>query len=170
MKISIWWMFLFHWAILMAYGEINPDQCWITLRWRHNGQDSVSNHQPHQCLLNRLFGCRSMKTSKLRVTGLCAGNSPGTGEFPAQMASNAENVYIWWRYHDVMACGLTAPINYYLDHCCFIVIYTFKITFYWNFCHQKYVVLPGGRPEDLVHFGQGTLSLTWFNFNLSMNK
>ena len=25
---------------------------------------------------------------------LCAGNSPGTGEFPAQMASNAENVSI----------------------------------------------------------------------------
>ena len=30
------------------------------------------------------------KTSKLSVTGLCAGNSPGTGEFPAQMASNAK--------------------------------------------------------------------------------
>ena len=40
------------------------------------------------------------KTSKLRVTGLCAGNSPGTGEFPAQMASNAENISIWWRHHD----------------------------------------------------------------------
>ena len=40
-----------------------------------------------------------MKTSKLRVTGLCAGSSPGTGEFPAQMASNAENVSIWWRHH-----------------------------------------------------------------------
>ena len=38
------------------------------------------------------------KTSKLRVTGLCAGNSPETGEFPAQMASNAENVSIWWRH------------------------------------------------------------------------
>ena len=35
----------------------------------------------------------------LRVTGLCAGNSPVTGEFPAQMASNAENVSIWWRHH-----------------------------------------------------------------------
>ena len=29
------------------------------------------------------------------------GNSPGTGQFPAQMASNAENVSIWWRHHDV---------------------------------------------------------------------
>ena len=28
------------------------------------------------------------------------GNLPVTGEFPAQMASNAENVYIWWRYHE----------------------------------------------------------------------
>ena len=40
------------------------------------------------------------KASKLRVTGLCAGNSPGTGEFPAQMASNAENVSIKWRHHE----------------------------------------------------------------------
>ena len=39
------------------------------------------------------------KTSMIRVTGLCAGNSPGTGEFPAQKASNAEDVFIWWRHH-----------------------------------------------------------------------
>ena len=65
------------------------------LQWRHNERDSVSNHQPHDCLLNRLFRRRSKKTSKLRVTGLCAGNSPGT----AQMASYAENVSIWWRHH-----------------------------------------------------------------------
>ena len=50
-------------------------------------------------MINRLFKRRSKKTSKLRVTGLCAGNSPVTGEFPAQMASNAENVSIWWRHH-----------------------------------------------------------------------
>ena len=70
-----------------------------SLWWRHNEHDSVSNHQHHDCLLNLLFGRRSKKTSKLRVTGLCAGNSPGTGEFPAQRASNTENVSIWWRHH-----------------------------------------------------------------------
>ena len=70
-----------------------------TLRWRHSEHDSVSNHQPHDCLLNRLFGRKPKKTSKLRETGLCAGNSPATGEFPAQRASNAENVSIWWRHH-----------------------------------------------------------------------
>ena len=73
----------------------------MTLQWRHNGLDGVSNHQPHHCLLSRLFGRISKKTSKLRVTGLCAGNSPGTGEFPAQMAYNGENVSIWWRHHDM---------------------------------------------------------------------
>ena len=57
-----------------------------TSQWRHNGWDCVSNHQPHNCLLNRLFRCRSKKTSKLRVTGRCEGNSPATGEFPAQRA------------------------------------------------------------------------------------
>ena len=72
----------------------------ITLQWRYNDHDGISNHQPHGCLLNRLFRRRSKKTSKLPVTGLCAGNSPVPGEFPAQMASNAENVSIWWRHHD----------------------------------------------------------------------
>ena len=70
-----------------------------TLQWRHNEHDEVSNDQHHQCLLNGYFSRRSKKTSEPRVTGLCAVNSPVTGEFPAQMASNAENVSIWWRHH-----------------------------------------------------------------------
>ena len=71
-----------------------------TLQWGHNWHDSVSNHQHHDCLLNHLFRRSLKKTSKLCVTGLCAGTSPGTDEFPAQMASNAENVSIWWRHHE----------------------------------------------------------------------
>ena len=54
----------------------------VTLHWRHNDHDGVSNHQPHCYLLNRLFGRRSKKTSKLRVTGLCVGNSPGPVNSP----------------------------------------------------------------------------------------
>ena len=53
-----------------------------SLHWRHNDHDGVSNHQPHGCLLNRLFRRRSKKTSKLRVTGLCVGNSPGPVNSP----------------------------------------------------------------------------------------
>ena len=105
-----------------------------SLQWRHNGRDSVSNHQPHDCLLNRLFRRKSKKTSKPRVTDLCAGNSPVTGEFPAQMASNAENVFIWWRHHDhgcdyhdmntawhentvrCLLCEETPPVTGWLPH------------------------------------------------------
>ena len=86
-----------------------------TLQWRHSGRDSVSNHRPHDCLLNRWFRRRSKRTSKLRVTGLCAGNSPGTGEFPAQMASNAENVSIWWRHHEYSRSNHVVP-----PHSCFV--------------------------------------------------
>ena len=75
------------------------------LQWRHNERDGVSNHQPHDCLLNHSFRCRSNKTSesKLRVTGFWEGNSPVTGEFPAQRASNAVNVSIGWRHHVIGA-------------------------------------------------------------------
>ena len=51
------------------------------------------------CLFKRFFRRRSNKTSKIRVTGLCEGNSPVIGESPAQSASNAENMSIWWRHH-----------------------------------------------------------------------
>ena len=91
----------------------NPiSKLWKSLLWRHNGRDSVSNHQPHGCLLKCLFRRRSKKTSKPCVTGLCAGNSPGTGEFPAQMASNAENVSIWWRHHVILPYHYLIIITY----------------------------------------------------------
>ena len=88
--------------------------------------DGVSDHQPHNCLLNLLFRRRSKKTSKLCVTGLCAGNSPGTGEFPERKASNAENVSIWWRHHvkwspsDRPTKDNSIEFNIWLKHICFI--------------------------------------------------
>ena len=97
-------IFLFCVISCLCVPSFYVDVKWFTprgtprsLQWRHNGCDGVTNHQPHDCLLNRLFRHRSKKTSKLRVTDLCVGYSPGTGEFLAQMASNAENVSIWWR-------------------------------------------------------------------------
>ena len=71
-----------------------------TLQWRLNEHDGVSNHQRFDCLLYPLFRRRSKKISKFRVTGPCEGNSPVTGEFPTQRASNAEHVSILWRHHD----------------------------------------------------------------------
>ena len=89
-----WWL-----GAYLALGLIPPSRWPMSLEWRHNENDGVFNHQPYYCFLNCSFRCRSKKISTLRVTGLCAWNSSLTGDFPAQMASNAENVSIWWRHH-----------------------------------------------------------------------
>ena len=109
------------WATLRSF-EISSNELimiWDAMApmWRHcNQRDRKSNMTAHYCdvimgrvrlkspalhLFTQPFSRRrSKKTSKFRVTGLCVGNSPGTGEFPAQRASNAENVSIWWRHHE----------------------------------------------------------------------
>ena len=74
----------------------------IMLQLCHNNErDDASNRRRLDRLLKCLFRRRSNKTSKLRLTGVCEGNSSVTGEFPAQRASNVENVSIWWFYHEV---------------------------------------------------------------------
>ena len=64
-----------------------------SLHRRHNERDGASNHRRLHCLLNCWFRRRSKKTSKLCATGFCVGNSPVTGEFPAQKASNTEKCF-----------------------------------------------------------------------------
>ena len=49
-------------------------------------------------------GADQKKISKVLVTGLWVGNSPVTGDFPAQMASNAENV----QFHDIVILIVTS--------------------------------------------------------------
>ena len=84
-----------------------------TLQWRHNECDGVSHHQPHDCLYNRLFGRRSKKTSKLRVTGLCEGkwpvNSPHKWPVPRKMFPFENIIMI---YADIcLTCTLVTEIN-----------------------------------------------------------
>ena len=69
-------------TVMPEFGSVYIRDRHLTLHWRHNDHDGVSNHQPHGCLLSRLFRRRSKKTSKLRVTGLCLGNSPGPVNSP----------------------------------------------------------------------------------------
>ena len=108
---NMWWQQNpFHPTVVWVAAHLNPGPPTIAshatrpppyaLQWRHYERDGVSNHQPHDCLLNHLFRRRSNKILKLRVAGLCAGNSPVIGEFPAQSASDAENVSIGWRHHE----------------------------------------------------------------------
>ena len=98
-----------------------------------------------------LFTRRSKKTSKLRVTALCAGNSPVTGEFSAQMASNAGNVSIWWRHHvfvhgplshDVQfSCAITQPLlaHHWRVHQCLLTLRFITPSIPWG------VSAPGGK-------------------------
>ena len=72
-----------------------------SLQWRHNRRDGVLNHQPLDCLLNRLFGRRSKKKSKLRVTGLCAGIHRGPVNFPRKGPVTRK----MFPFHDVIMCA-----------------------------------------------------------------
>ena len=69
------------WCDVLSDDEATPRHHPLrSLQWRHNGRDGISNHQPHKCLLNLLFKVQIKETSKLRITGLCEGNSPVTGD------------------------------------------------------------------------------------------
>ena len=78
------------WHFLFTFWAFTGLLC-FALRWRHNRRDSVSNHQPHDCLLNRIVRRRSKNTSKLRVTAFVLGihrwpvNSPHKGPVTRKM-------------------------------------------------------------------------------------
>ena len=149
------------------------------LRWRHNGRDGVSTCQPHDCFLNSLFGCRSKKTSKLRVTGFCAGKSPETDDFPAQMVSNAENVSTWWRHHDIAYTIIIMDVL-----CCYVPQYANQNTVQRTAYQSKTIVImipdlnpltPVGcgcpfntlRPrQNGCHFADGTIKYIFLNENV----
>ena len=81
----------------------------LSLQWRHNEHDGVSNHQPRDNLLNHLIGRRSKKTSELRVTGLCAGNSPWPVISPhkgpvTRKMFPFDDVIMWARYATEKNC------------------------------------------------------------------
>ena len=122
----------------------------FVLKWRHNGRDCISNHQSHDCLPKGLFRRRSKKTSKLRVTGLCA----GTGEFPAQMASNAENVCIWWRHH---VDGVFTKADLHL-HIVFYLLYLMTGLFQWtkNLKHGCLLILQRTAISNWLPFSRPT--------------
>ena len=74
-----------------------------TLHWRHHEHDGVSPLATRQ--FTQPFIQAQMKENiKVRITGLCEGNSPVTGD------SNAENVSIWWRHHDFPYCLLACSV------------------------------------------------------------
>ena len=107
-----------------------------TILWMHRQIITMTSQWARWCLKSPalllftqpFIRAQMKKTSKLRVTGLCEGNSPGTSEFPAQMASNVENVSIWWRHHDITGMkkcysSLFLNASLRLHHCIKILDY-----------------------------------------------
>ena len=78
-----------------------------TLQCGHNGRDGFSNHQPHDCLLNRLFGRRSKKTSNSALLAFVRGihrspvNSPRKWQVTLKMFPLGDvimrHIYAQWR-------------------------------------------------------------------------
>ena len=131
------------------------------LKWHHNECHGVSNHPPHDCLLNCLFRCKSKKTSKLHVTGLCEGNTPVMDKGPVMRKMFA--------FYDVIMetmVGWNNPLQM-----------TTSITNPWHFtsqgsqgstCHATQSFITPGKPQlpqlscpCRVHLLAGIFSLRW---------
>ena len=82
---------------------------WLTKTCKYYNEVTVS---VIACQITCVSIVYSNKTTKLCVTSLCEGNSLMTGEFPAQRASNAENVSTWWRHHINLVSTFLADILY----------------------------------------------------------
>ena len=87
-------------------------RAYLSLQWRYKWSDGVSIYQLPNCLLNRLFWRRSKKTSKLRITGLCAGNSPVPGEFPHKWQVTRK----MFSFDDVIMCIDNDPSKIVCQH------------------------------------------------------
>ena len=82
----------------------------LPLQWRHNGHDGISNHQPHDCLLNRLFRRRSKKTSNsalpvfVRGSHWSAVKSPHKGPLTWKMFTfyDAIMASVVWSCHSIL--------------------------------------------------------------------
>ena len=66
----------------------------------------LSNHRSFDCLFNSLCGLTPVSA----LLTLCEGNSPVTGEFPVQRASNATKTFIWWRQHNLIVPNLLSLV------------------------------------------------------------
>ena len=100
------------WYLLLAQHSCNPNG-WNSFDYG----DVIISAMASQITgvsIETFVQAQMKKTSKLRVTGLCEGDSPGTGEFPAQRASNAENVSIWWRHHGFV-CQIISSSDHWVQ-------------------------------------------------------
>ena len=85
-------------CVIWSHLENAIRKIYATLRWRHNGRDGVTSLAIVYSTV--YWGADQRKHQSFPSLAFLRG-SPVTGEFPAQMASHAENIFIWWRHHDL---------------------------------------------------------------------
>ena len=113
------------WKLSCSCSSVETLTCYSTwystfipasLQWRHTSVTII-----HSIIYSRR---RSKKISKIRVTGLCEENSPVTGEFPAQRASNVQ----MFPFDDVVMNYALENRNWgnYIALTHFVVGFTFK--------------------------------------------
>ena len=90
-----------YWVFFSRPQCVNISKSWYSVghdnasQWRHNERDGVSDHRRLHCLFICWFRRRSKKTSRVRVTGLCAGNSPVAGKCFHLMTSSWHTQEQW---------------------------------------------------------------------------
>ena len=140
------------------------------MQWRHNERDGVPNHQPHDCLLKRLLRRRSKKTSKVRVTGLWVGNSPLTGEFPAQRASNAE-MFPFDNVSMIRTMKLCSAWSRFVAH--LVCFHFIKWNMEYHFRVTEDDDIWKGKPCQQITFVHGkvsTCTLIWYHYKQRVHK
>ena len=121
-KYSTYWWFL-HWF----FG--------LSLQWRHNECDGVSDQQPHDCLLNRLFTRRWKKTSTslafVRGIHRWPLNSPHKGPVTRKMFPFDDVIIMHapTRYHSIHIFTLTALDIYWRNNFGYFAICIYRFRF-----------------------------------------
>ena len=148
MKRILWWVcyeLTHYWPSDVIWRQTS----WSPLVWRHNGRDSVSNHQPHDCFLNRLFRHRSKKASLAFMQGIHRGLVNSRHKWPITRKMFPFDDVIMTIGADNDTKPLPAPaLNWKLTN-----------IFQWNL-NRKYNNYLSGiciwkhRPQNGVHFVQ----------------
>ena len=104
----------------------------VSLQWRHNGRDGVSDHQPYDCSLNCIFKEQIKENSQSAASQASVREIHRWPVNSLTKTSNAKNVSIWWRHHVngkyFRKPLYPAPARWYCKGLlCMLIIKTFEV-------------------------------------------
>ena len=86
---------------------LDSSQSHQTLQWRHNERDGISNHQPRDCLFNRLFKAQIKENIKAPRHWPSWGEFTGDRWIPRTKGQYHGKASIWWRHHEKLGTSET---------------------------------------------------------------